>query len=197
MDKKEKQNKTSNFLWHSRRLSILTGKILNLNSGLAMVEILVSFAILSIVLLSIISFVLWASYYNTKTKAYDQVLENARRVLDTIAYEIRGAKSIYNPTTTSDQLSLETEKYAPSGEDSTFIDFFICGSALCLKKESQDPIILTSDSIKIESIYFSEILNGTGPSVKIDITINYQNQYSDDESYASISSTSTASLRSY
>ena len=170
---------------------------MNFKKGFTIVEIVVSLGILSIILLVIISFILWANYYGAKTRADSEVLENARRVLDVITYEIRGAKSIYNPTTTSDQLSLETEKYAPSGEDSTFIDFFICGSALCLKKESQDPIILTSDSIKIESIYFSEILNGTVPSVKIDITVNYQNQYSDDESYASISSTSTASLRSY
>ena len=165
--------------------------------GFTIVEILVSVAIFSIVLLAIISFILWMNYYNAKTKADREVSENARRILNVMTYEVRGAKSVYTPTTTSNQLSLEITRYLPSGESYSFIDFFICGSALCMKKESQNPIILNSESVEISLLTFSEILNGTKPSVKINLTVNYKNPNNDSGNYASVSLTSTASLRRY
>ena len=120
-------------------------------------------------------------------------MENARRALEIITYEIKGAKSIYTPTTTSNQLSLETTRYLPIGENESFIDFFLCGSRLCLKKESQDPIFLTSDSVTVTQLEFIRI---EGPSVKINLTIDYGNP-NDPKRYSSASLTSTVSLRSY
>src|SRR3989344_111906 len=142
---------------------------MNFKKGFTIVEIVVSLGILSIILLVIISFILWANYYGAKTRADSEVLENARRVLDVITYEIRGAKSIYNPTTTSDQLSLETARYLPADEVSTFIDFFLCGAAVCFKKESQSPVVLNSDNVEISSISFNQ-LSGSNPSIKVNLT---------------------------
>lgn len=181
------KNKTKNKL----RLSNESG------AGFTMVEILVSLGSFSIVFLTIISFVLWANFYNAKTTADGEVAENARRILDLIAYEVRGATSIYTPTSTSDQLSLETTRYLPTGETITFIDFFLCGSSLCLKKESQSPITIHADSVEISDLSFSQILNASTPSVKIDLTVSYKNQHSTTGNYASASLTSTASLRAY
>ena len=115
--------------------------------GFSVIETLVSVAVFSIIMLAIMSFVFWANYSNSKAKAEGETLENAKRALEVITYEIRGAKSVYTPTTTANQLSLETLKYLPAGEDKTFIDFFLCGSAVCMKKESQNPVALTSRHI--------------------------------------------------
>ena len=166
-------------------------------NGFTIVEIMVSIGIMSVVLIGIVSFVLWMSYYSAKTKADREAVDNARRTMDIMAYEIKSSKGIYTPTTTSSQLSLETAKYLPADETSTFIDFFICGSALCLKKESQNPIALTSDSVKVSSLLFTQIKNGSINSIQISLIIDYNNSNTGNGNYSSISLTSTATPRSY
>jgi len=167
------------------------------NTGFSLLEVLISTAIFSMVLLTVFSFFFSINASNSKTKADREAQENARMVLEEITYEIRGAKSIYTSTTTSSQLSLETTKYLPTGETGTFIDFFLCGTAICLKKESQNPVALTSDSVEVTNLTFSQILNGTKPSVQINLTVNYINPSGSINSFASVNLTSTASLRSY
>ncbi len=164
-------------------------------AGFTMVEILVSLAIFSLISLAIISFFFWMNASNSKTKADREAGENARAALDQVTAEIRAAKSVYTPTTTANQLSLETAKYLPAGETSTFIDFFLCGTAICLKKESQNPAALTSDSVQVTNLAFTQIMNGTFPSIKVDMTVNYPN--TDPNAAASINLISTASTRSY
>ena len=167
------------------------------NPGFTIIEVLVSVAIFALILLLITSVVFWMNYYNSKTKADSQVQENARRVMEAITYEIKGAKGIYTPTTTSNQLSLETLHYLPNDETTTYIDFFLCGSAICLKKESQSPIIITSDTVQATSLQFTQITNGTSSSVKINLTLTNINPANDLSHASSVSLTSTVALRSY
>ena len=179
--------------------SLENKKITNINSlaGFSLLEVLVSIAIFSLMLLAMISFLssMYGSY--SKTKAGSQSLENAQRAMDIMAYEIKGARSIYTPTTTQNQLSLQVPRYLPSDETITFIDFFLCGSALCLKKESQSPIALTSDSVQVAALVFSQALNGSTPSVTIAMTVNYINPTNSISSSAATTLTSTVALRSY
>ena len=168
----------------------------NKNKGFSLLEILISVAIFSMILLAIVSFFLSMNTSNLKTEADREVSENARRALEEITYEIRSAKSIYTPTTTTNQLSLETSRYLSTGENTTFIDFFLCGSAICFKREFQDPIALTSDSIEVTNLEFSQISTGVNPSVQVSLTVNSLNSNNDAKS-SSITLKSTASLRSY
>lgn len=153
--------------------------------GFTLVEVLVSITLFFIISLAISSLFFLMHNVNVKTKANREALDNARRAMEIITYEIKGAKSIYTPTITANQLSLETSRYLSSGENSTFIDFFICGSNICFKKESQSPVSLISDSVQATDLQFSQVLNGTVPSVKITLTVS------------SVTLTSTASLRNY
>ncbi len=178
-------NKTFRF----RNFTIVSEK------GFSLLEIVVSLAILSLISIAIISFLFWMNVSNSKTKADREAGENARAVLDQITSEIRAAKSVYTPTTAASQLSLETARYLPPDETSTFIDFFLCAAAICLKKESQNPIALTSDSVQVTSLTFTQIANGAFPSVKVNLTVSYPN--ADPNASALINLTSTASLRSY
>ena len=155
-------------------------------------EILVYIAVLAVIFLAVSSFLTWSIKVGAKARAIREVTDNARRAMEIITYEIREAKSIYTPTSTSTQLSLETNHYLPSGETSTYIDFYLCGQGnhtLCLKKESEDPIALTSDRVKVSNLEFLQIATTT-PSIQINLKIDYQDQ-------ASINLTSSASLRSY
>jgi prepilin-type N-terminal cleavage/methylation domain-containing protein len=153
-------------------------RVFKKQGGFSILEVLVSVAIFSFILLTIMSFIFWMNYSNLKIKADANSLENARRILDTIAYEIKGAKSVYTPTTSANQLSLETFRYLPTDEDVTFIDFFLCNTPatdICLKKESQNPILLNSDKVKVTSLSFSQITNGLNPSIKISLTVDHKN----------------------
>ena len=159
--------------------------------GFTMVEIIVALAIFSLVVLFIMSLLFWFNYYNAKTKADREVVENARRAMDIIAYEIKGAQAVYFPTTTANQLSLRTFRYAPLGEQEAYIDFFVCGTGLCLKKESQSPILLTSSSVSVSNVAFSRVVNGSTVSVKMAMTVT------DAHSTASVDVASTVALRQY
>ena len=158
---------------------------------------LVYVAVLAIIVLAVSSFFLWTTRSNTKTRAMREALDNSRRAMEIMSSEIKEAKSIYAPTTTSTQLSLETTKYLPAGEETTYIDFYLCGTQLCLKKESQNPIALTSDRVEVNNLIFSQIITGGNPSVQIDLGINFKNPQNRPEYQASVNLKSTASLRSY
>lgn len=168
------------------------------NKGFTLMEILVYVAVLAIIISAISSFLLWAIDSNTKTRVMRETLDNARRAMEIMIYEIKEAKSIYTPTTTSTQLSLETTHYVPEGEKKTYIDFYLCQSRLCLKKESQDPIALTSDKVEIKNLSFTQVATtSTNPSIEINLAIKYKSPSNQPEYQAAVNLSSTASLRNY
>jgi prepilin-type N-terminal cleavage/methylation domain-containing protein len=169
--------------------------------GFTLTEVLVYVAVLSIIVLAVSGYLIWTIRSNTKAQVMRETQDNARRAMEIMAYEIKEAKSIYTPTSIFDshpgQLSLETTKYLPQGETKTYIDFYLCGTRLCLKKESQDPIALTSDRVEVNNLVFSQITTGAVPSIQIDLGMNYKGPPNRPEYQASINLKLTASLRSY
>jgi len=168
-----------------------------MKKGFTLVEILVYIGIFFLVVTIIISFVFWLVRSNAKLKVMRETLDNANRAMDIIIYETKMAKSIYTPTTSSDQLSLETTSYLPEEEETTYIDFYLCDSALCFKKESQDPVALTSDSVEITNLVFTRIVSGEADCIQIDLSVNYKNPGNRPEYRALVDLTSTVSLRIY
>ncbi len=165
------------------------------NKGFTVVELIIYITILSLILLLCSSFIFYFTQSNAQTKGDREALENTRRALEEITYEISGAKGIYTPTTTANQLSLETSRYVPIGENTSYVDFFICGTRICLKKELQNPIFLTSDTVQISNLTFTQISINGSSSIKTNITMNYKNMFNNLSQ--SVNLTSTASLRSY
>ena len=166
-----------------------------------LIEILVYIGVLSIIILAIVSFVLWFLRSNTKAKVMREVLDSARRAMEIITHEIKEAESIYTPTSVFDshpgQLSLETPKYLPGEERTSYIDFYLCDNRLCFKKESQDSIVLTTDNVEVSNLVFTEITTGDISSIQVDLKIDYENPANRPEYQASVNLKSTASLRSY
>jgi len=168
----------------------------NKQKGFTLMEVLVYMGLLSIIILTISLFIHWSIYSHTRAKAMREVSDNSREAMRLMIHEIQEAKSIYTPNTTSTQLSLETKKYLPEGEEASYIDFYLCEKKLCFKKESQDPVALTGDRLEVNNLVFTQI--GTSPpSVQIELTLNYKNPQDRPEFRVSIDLTSTASLRSY
>jgi len=165
-------------------------------TGFTLTEILIYIGVLVIIVSAVSSFFLWANRSNAKSKAMNEVLYNARRAMEIMTQEIKESKSIYTPTTISHQLSLETTNHLPEGEETSFIDFYLCGTHICFKKESQDAVVLTSDKVEVSNLEFTQIATAsTIPSIQINLKINYKTPSGRPEYQASINTTSTASLR--
>ena len=169
---------------------------LKCSAGFTLSELLAYIAVLSIVMLTVSSLLLWIIRTSTKAKATREVLDNSRRLMEVITHEIKEANSIYTPTslfsTSLGQLSLETAKYLPAGEVTTFIDFYLCDTRLCLKKEELDPVAITSEQVEIVSLEFSQVATS---SIQINLQLNYKTERVEYQS--SLNTTSTISLRSY
>lgn len=164
------------------------------DNGFTFIELLIYVAIFSIIIGVIISFIFWLVQSNIKAKVVRETMDNAERIMRTVTKEIKEAKSIYSPTFIATQLSLETAKYLPEGESMSYIDFYLCESRFCFKKESQDPSYLTSDNVEIVNLVFTQI--GIS-SIKIDLTVDYIDIGGKPEYQSSTSLSSTISLRSY
>src|SRR3989344_567928 len=161
-------------------------------NGFTLAEILIYVSVLTIVFLAVSSFLTWSIKTSAKATAIREATDNGRRSMEIMIREIREAKGIYTPTSTSTQLSLETKI-------STFVDFYLCGaptSVICLKKESQNPIAITSESVTVRSLVFTQI-STTTPSVRIQLGLDYKTQAKLQEYQASVDLTSTVSLRNY
>lgn len=166
--------------------------------GFTLIEVIVYIAVLSIVITTVISFLLWTMQANNKSGAIREVLNNEQRILAVITEEVRSAQSIYTPTTTSTQLSLETMNNIPDGEDMTYEDFYLASSTLFLKREEQDPIQLNSDDVLIKNLNFTIVSNtSTYPSVLISFEVDYKNPSNSPQYSASVSVTSSVSMRNY
>ena len=157
--------------------------------GFTLMEILIYISVLAIIFLAVYSFLDWAVKLSAKAGAIREVTDNARRAMEIMAHEIKSASSVYEPTSRASQLSLQTLNYLPEGETSSYIDFYLCGQAsstICFKKESKNPIAITSDKVKVTGLKFIQI-STTTPSIQIYLGLDYKQ--------ASINSTSSVSLR--
>ena len=163
-----------------------------MKKGFTLIELLVYIAIFSIIIGVTVSFILWLVQSNVKAKVMRETMDNAERIMRTVTKELKEAKSIYSPTSSATQLSLETTRYLPDGESISYIDFYLCESRFCFKKESQDPSYLTSDNVEIVNLVFTQI---GASSIKIDLTVDYMDIDGKPEYISSISLSSTVSLR--
>ena len=166
--------------------------------GFTIIEIVVYVAVLGLLVSAIASFFLWASNVSAKNQAMAEVLNNVQRALSTITAEIRKAKTVYTPTTFTAQLSLETRDSLGVGETSGFVDFFLCGEQLCLKRESQPVLAITSDKVVVSYLSFTAInYSSTTASVQVGLKVDYKGGAGKAERQAVFSATSTAALRPY
>jgi len=173
------------------------------SKGFTLIESLIYVTVLSMVFLVIFSFFLWVEKSSIKTAVAEETLSNADKVMKLIIYEIKTAHEIYQPTSVfsedAGQLSLKTTDFKPDGESTTIIDFFICNSnKICLKRESQEPIFLTSEKVDVNKLKFDLVYNNEmEPTVQIDMQIDYNNSSGKPEYQNSVNLKTTATLRNY
>ncbi|HEY4510134.1 MAG TPA: hypothetical protein VJC15_04070 [Candidatus Paceibacterota bacterium] len=163
-----------------------------MNKGFTLVEMLIYIVTLVLVVGTVTTILVWMVRANNQVHIRNEVVENVEHALALMTNEIREAQGVYTPTmTTPSQLSLATAKNPPAGEASTYIDFFLCGTRLCVKREgsSVPPIAITSEKIEITSLEFTQMQTGSASSIHIEVEASYLT--------ASATMQTTASLRSY
>jgi len=69
---------------------------------------------------------------------------------------------------------------------------------LCMKKESQSSVAITSDRVEVSNLTFKQIATSSSAfSIQINLTIRYKNPNNKPEYQASMETTTTVSLRNY
>lgn len=169
------------------------------NKGFTLPEVLIYSALLAIVSLVIIVFINQLLGVNETARRARESTDNARRVIDTIAQEIRHAESVYTPTSTfgssPGQLSLETLRDVPADEESTYVDFYVDNEQLFIKRESQATQLLTSEKVRVTNLTFTNLTGATTwPAIRISVTVEYRDPIGGPKNQVTM--TSTAVLRS-
>jgi len=179
-------------------MRLLFKKTKNFQKGLSLINFLVYIAVLSFIALALSSFVYWMISSTQKAKTARETINNAHRTTRFMIQEIKRAKSIYTPTTNLNQLSLETPYNSPSGEDTTYIDFYLCGDYVCFKKEGEPPIVLTSDQLTVTKLEFYQGGGVNGPPwIQVVLDIDHKNPHDWMRQAMSVNLNSTISMRNY
>lgn len=171
--------------------------------GFTLIEAIIYIAVLSVMILVVSTFFLWVNKASIKATVMEETLNNASKAMELIVYEIKTSQEIYQPTSifSNDigQISLKTNEFKPDGESATIIDFFICNNnRICLKKESQNPIFLTSESVSVEKLKFDLVFNDElEPTVTIDLQVDYNSPLEKPEYQYSVNLKTTTTLRNY
>lgn len=166
--------------------------------GISLIEVLVYVAVFSLIMTIIVSFVFWFIRSSAKAKVMREVIDSSKRVMDLMAQEIKESDYVYLPTSSATQLSLKTKKYPALGEEFGYLDFYLCDSSrICMKKESQDLVYLTPESVEVNNLVFTQVVSGDYLSIRINLGVNYNNINNRPEYEASIDLNSAASSRSY
>jgi len=173
---------------------------MNKNKGFTLIELMIYIAVFTIITTVITLFVFNFINAYTKIRITKEVSESSQIAMETMLLEIKHAKNIYNPTSYFDshpgQLSLETEKDVPTGEEMSYVDFYLdSNNRLCVKREGQTAEPLTSENIEINNLVFSYLISNNVKSIRIELSAIYRNRTERITHQATTTIISTANLR--
>lgn len=139
--------------------------------GFTLIELMLYVSVCGMLLAAVGALLVWTLRSQAKSQAEHEVTFQALRVAEVITKEIQNAKSVYTPSsvfaTHPSQLSLETSNALPQGEQNTYVDFFVCDSRICMKREGQNPLALTSEKLIVQNFVVRQV----GKGAHIDLTL--------------------------
>lgn len=173
---------------------------MNKNKGFTLIELIVYVSALAVIAVILTLFVFNFINIYAKIRITKEVSESSQIAMETILLEIKHAKDIYAPTsffnTHPGQLSLETEKDAPIGEQTIYIDFYLDeNNRLCMKKEGQEAESLTPENIEINNLIFNYLTANNEKTIRIELLANYREPSGRATRQATTTIISSAGLR--
>lgn len=135
--------------------------------GWSLIETVVYAAILSSIIVVVISFSISIIQTWSRIKTQRDLIDSATNVLNYIAQTVRPAENIYLPTSLLNanlgQLSMKTIKNPPPNENETFVDFYVDNGTLYQKKEGLNSLALTPGNLSITQFKINTITPSTTP----------------------------------
>ncbi len=125
------------------------------NKSFTLIEALIYIFIFSLIIGLIFSFLFWLFNYDVQSKERVEKLLTFNMALNFMSEKIKLADSIYYPTSSSDQLSLEM--------DDDYVDFYFKNNKLYFKKEFKNPVVIASN---INELNF-ELIGESGVKIKL------------------------------
>lgn len=167
--------------------------------GFTLIEVLV-YAVIFVIIGGVASaFFIQIINLAESSRRSRESLDNAQRSMNVIVQEIKHASAVYTPTSSfgshPGQLSLETTRDLPSGETTTFVDFYLDDDRIYVKREGKSAELLNSEKVKVTNLVFTHLNGGGNSSIQVNLTVEYADQFNGPKTPASLSQ--TASLRSY
>ena len=142
-----------------------------------LLEMIVYVTLVSLIAFILVDFILGVSSAFYRVKVQKDVLTNARMAMERILQDIRASKAVYYPTSTFDTdpgaLSLVTTMNVPSGENITYLDYFVSSSVLWVKAEGQQAVPITSSTVKVTGLLFHWFYSAslTAQAVQVELTV--------------------------
>ncbi|OGH69709.1 MAG: hypothetical protein A3C90_04005 [Candidatus Magasanikbacteria bacterium RIFCSPHIGHO2_02_FULL_51_14] len=185
-----------------KQICNLKSAICNPQRGFTLIEMLAYVALMVVVIATVAAFVSWLVKINSYAQINATVLENAKSAMGMMAQEIQHARSVYAPTSVfgvhPGQLSLETTRNTPTGEDTTFVDVYVDSERLYVKRESAAEALLASERARVTNLVFTHLYpTSTIPAIRIELTMEYDTTSPELRARSRVSLSSTVSLRSY
>jgi len=169
--------------------------------GFTLIELIIYVATFAIVATLLVTFVFNLIGVQAKIKVSKEVLENSQRAMEVMLWHIKHSQNIYLETSNLNnhpgQLSLETTQNTPSGETTTYLDFYLDNDdRICLKQEESEEIPLTSEKIEIDNLIFNRLVDSnSNQSIRIELLAVYKDPRGKVIYQATSTLVSTASLR--
>lgn len=167
-------------------------------SGFGLIEVIVYTSLIVIIGVAVTGFMFQLVRVNSRAQTTSQALSDARQALSVVTHEVRHAYAVYDPTSVFDvhpgQLSLETTRNVPSGEETTYIDFYIDDGRLYLKREGDAAQLITSEKVQVSNFVIRHLDTSIEPAtVRVELTIAPDGADIEND----VTLYTTTSLRSY
>lgn len=145
--------------------------------GLTLVETVVYMAVLAALTAALVGSVasLFKSYRLAKTKT--ELVTSTQTVWASFFKEVKNAREVYSPTTVLDsdtgELSL-VSAFQPTDktEPETYVDMYLAGGRVWLKRENETPQALTSNVMEVTSFRIEKFSPGAKPpGLRLHLTV--------------------------
>ncbi len=140
-----------------------------------LIELIIYLGIFAIISGALTSLVINFIQTSRQINAFGAIQENEKIAINTMSEEIKQSVGVYTPTSVLDvnpgQLSLETKSYLPAQENTTYVDFYIDGKGIYVKRENQTPTRLTSQDVEVSNFNVNLISQAPIPALHIDLSL--------------------------
>jgi Tfp pilus assembly protein PilW len=165
--------------------------------GFTLIEVIIYTGIVGLAITAFVSFALSVSGSRNKTYVTQEVQSNARTAMDIMAQRLRMATFVNTTSSTfgSDPGVLSLVM-ASSTISPTIIDLTADDGLLQIKEGAASAISIVSDEVKITNLTFTNLTaSSTRESIRIQMTMEYNNTSGDKEFNFSKSYQTAVSLR--